>query len=327
MCCIGNRRGVCREELEGIKNLQELEPDSVRVGTAAARPRSTQLGCRRMCSRLASGSWRNRHRSFEFRTALLHRSPGHRRRGRAAVRAGYGRARVIRPVRNNAPRWRCWSSAPRSCSATPEPHRTVLGWLTERTGDNARLVVMRAWADAAGGPPRARPHPDPQGAGWRNARAAPTHRGGRLAAGDLDRDGRGRTDRCPPRPAHRALHTALARAEPLDAVRPFTQAGPNVGELPAGTSPAARGWTGAMVMVIAAAVVATTVALRRSPRFGGIGVAARARRGPQNAGRARPASCGAARGRPTRSPSVRGIAGSARRRGTGPDRAGVVINR
>ena len=29
--------------------------------------------------------------------------------------------------------------------------RTVLGWLTERTGDNAELVVMRAWADAAAG--------------------------------------------------------------------------------------------------------------------------------------------------------------------------------
>ena len=35
--------------------------------------------------------------------------------------------------------------------------------------------------------------------------------------------------------ARHALHTALALAEPLDALRPFTQAGPNVRELPAGT--------------------------------------------------------------------------------------------
>ena len=122
---------------------------------------------------------------------------------------------------------------PHGCPSAP-----VLGWLTERTVDFAEPVVMRAWGRRGQGPPRARPHPDPYGAGWRNAHAAPTavvdawllETSIRMAAG-------GRTAG----PAHRALHTALALAEFLDTLCPFTQAEPNVRELPAGTSLAARG--------------------------------------------------------------------------------------
>jgi LuxR family transcriptional regulator, maltose regulon positive regulatory protein len=105
--------------------------------------------------------------------------------------------------------------------------RTVYGWLAERSMDgNAELLVMRAWADAAAG---------------RHEKA----RGGVRPVLDGS---------CPPllphtlvdawllettlavaageRPAaRRALQSALAVAEPLDALRPFAQAGPSVREL------------------------------------------------------------------------------------------------
>jgi LuxR family maltose regulon positive regulatory protein len=108
--------------------------------------------------------------------------------------------------------------------------RTVLGWLTQRTGDNAEdnaeLAAMGAWTDAAvghhqhartlirpvldGSTPALLPHTVVEGWLLETSIAA--------TAGE--------------RPAARhALHTALALAEPLDALRPFIQAGPHVREL------------------------------------------------------------------------------------------------
>ena len=103
---------------------------------------------------------------------------------------------------------------------------TVLGWLTQRTGDNAELAAMGAWTDAAvghhqhartlirpvldGSTPALLPHTVVEGWLLETSIAA--------TAGE--------------RPAARhALHTALALAEPLDALRPFIQAGPHVREL------------------------------------------------------------------------------------------------
>ena len=104
--------------------------------------------------------------------------------------------------------------------------RTVYGWLAERTHDNAELLVMRAWAESAGGrhdhartvlrpvldatTPALLPH-TPVDAWLLETTLA-------MAADE--------------RPAaRRALQTALALAEPLDALRPFTHAGPGVREL------------------------------------------------------------------------------------------------
>jgi LuxR family maltose regulon positive regulatory protein len=104
--------------------------------------------------------------------------------------------------------------------------RTVLGWLTERCGDHAELVVMRAWADSAGdhcahargairavldgSTPALLPHTVIEG--WLLETSIAVTAGERPAA-------------------RHALQTALALAEPLDALRPFTQAGPNIREL------------------------------------------------------------------------------------------------
>jgi LuxR family maltose regulon positive regulatory protein len=104
--------------------------------------------------------------------------------------------------------------------------RTVLGWLSERTGDHAELIVMRAWADTAGdhhahardairpildgSAPALLPHTVIEGWLLETSMAA--------TAGE--------------RPAARhALQTALSLAQPLDTLRPFTQAGPNIAEL------------------------------------------------------------------------------------------------
>ncbi|MDT7577823.1 MAG: LuxR family transcriptional regulator, maltose regulon positive regulatory protein [Pseudonocardiales bacterium] len=104
--------------------------------------------------------------------------------------------------------------------------RTVLGWLSARSGDYAELVMMRAWADAAedhhahargairavldGSVPALLPQTVIEG--WLLETSIA------VAAGE--------------RPAARhAMQTALALAEPLAALRPFTQAGPNVPEL------------------------------------------------------------------------------------------------
>jgi LuxR family maltose regulon positive regulatory protein len=104
--------------------------------------------------------------------------------------------------------------------------RTVLSWLDERTGDTAELVMMRAWADTAGGrieharsmihavldgsTPALLPHTATEG--WLLETSIAVTAGERPAA-------------------RHALQTALALAEPLDALRPFTQAGPNIPEL------------------------------------------------------------------------------------------------
>ncbi len=104
--------------------------------------------------------------------------------------------------------------------------RTVLGWVSERSGDHAELVVMRAWADTAGDHhahargairavldgslPALLPHTVIEG--WLLETSIAVTAGERPAA-------------------RHALQTALALAEALDAPRPFTQAGPNIPEL------------------------------------------------------------------------------------------------
>jgi LuxR family transcriptional regulator, maltose regulon positive regulatory protein len=104
--------------------------------------------------------------------------------------------------------------------------RTVHSWFTERTHHNAELLIMRAWTESAGGrhdhartvlrpvldatTPALLPH-TPVDAWLLETTLA-------MAADE--------------RPAaRRALQTALALAEPLDALRPFTHAGPGVREL------------------------------------------------------------------------------------------------
>ena len=95
------------------------------------------------------------------------------------------------------------------------PHRRVRG-----SPGHARLGRDR------GGSPRTRARPDPPGPGRIGCRIAFCLPRRRLAAGNLDRGRRRRTAA-----ARRALHNALALAEPLDALRPFVQAGPGVREL------------------------------------------------------------------------------------------------
>jgi len=104
--------------------------------------------------------------------------------------------------------------------------RTVLGWLTERTSDVAELLLMRAWTEFAGGrhdharrlirpvlnqsAPALLPHTVVDS--WLLETS--------LAVAADERPA-----------ARRALHTALAIAEPIHALRPFAQAGPSVREL------------------------------------------------------------------------------------------------
>ena len=104
--------------------------------------------------------------------------------------------------------------------------RTVLGWLTERTGDNAELVAMRAWTEAAAGRhERARTLIRPVLDGSTPALLPHTVVEGWLLETSI-------AAAADERPAARhALQTALALAEPLDALRPFIQAGPHVREL------------------------------------------------------------------------------------------------
>jgi LuxR family maltose regulon positive regulatory protein len=104
--------------------------------------------------------------------------------------------------------------------------RTVLGWLANRTGDNAELLMMRAWAEATGGRrehARSLLRPILEGAAttllpqslvdaWLLETSLAVAAGERPAA-------------------RRALQSALAVAEPLDALRPFTHAGPGIREL------------------------------------------------------------------------------------------------
>ena len=104
--------------------------------------------------------------------------------------------------------------------------RTVLGWLTDRIGDRGDLLVMRGWAETAGGHhehARAliRPVLDGSAAVLLPASVVDAwllETSIAVAAGE--------------RPAaRRALQNALALAEPLDALSPFVQAGPGVREL------------------------------------------------------------------------------------------------
>jgi LuxR family maltose regulon positive regulatory protein len=101
--------------------------------------------------------------------------------------------------------------------------RTVHGWLTERTDGNAELLLMRAWTEAARGRhehARAVVHPVLEGSvpallPHTLVEAFLLEAALALATGE--------------RPAaRRALQAALAAAQPLDALRPFSQAGPSV---------------------------------------------------------------------------------------------------
>ncbi|HEY8532270.1 MAG TPA: LuxR C-terminal-related transcriptional regulator [Micromonospora sp.] len=104
--------------------------------------------------------------------------------------------------------------------------RTVLGWLADRTGENAELLVMRAWAEAMnnrGEAARALLRPVLVGA------ANPLLPQSLVDAWLLEA---ALTVTVGERPtARRALQSALAIAEPLDALRPFAHAGPGIREL------------------------------------------------------------------------------------------------
>ena len=106
-----------------------------------------------------------------------------------------------------------------STRVVPIPH---IGSKTRSPGRVAILMVTPWWTPGC----------------WRPSIAMAA--GGRTAARHAPH-----TAPCTPRPAHRALHTAPCTPRwpaPYPSIpRPFTQAGPNVRELPAGTSPAARG--------------------------------------------------------------------------------------
>ena len=110
--------------------------------------------------------------------------------------------------------------------------RTVYGWLAERTdgtaapASNAELLVMRAWAESAGGRhEHARAVLRPVLDGTTPALLPHTP----VDAWLLETTLAMAADERPA--ARRALQSALAVAEPLDALRPFAQAGPGVREL------------------------------------------------------------------------------------------------
>jgi LuxR family maltose regulon positive regulatory protein len=103
---------------------------------------------------------------------------------------------------------------------------TVLGWLTERVGESAELLVMRAWTEtAAGRHDRARTLIRPVLDGFVPALVSHTVVDSWLLEASI-------AVVVGERPAaRRALRTALVLAEPLLALRPFAQAGPGVREL------------------------------------------------------------------------------------------------
>ena len=101
--------------------------------------------------------------------------------------------------------------------------RTVQGWLTERTDGNAELLLMRAWTEAASDRPgtaRKTLHPVLDG----SVPALLPHT--RVEALLLETALTLAVDERPA--ARRALQAALAAAEPLDALRPFTHAEPSI---------------------------------------------------------------------------------------------------
>jgi LuxR family maltose regulon positive regulatory protein len=101
--------------------------------------------------------------------------------------------------------------------------RTVQGWLAERTDSNAELLLMRTWAEAACGRPRParvcvhRVLDGTVPALLPHTRVEAFLLEAALAAATNDQPA-----------ARHALQAALATAEPLDTVRPFTQASPSV---------------------------------------------------------------------------------------------------
>jgi LuxR family maltose regulon positive regulatory protein len=110
--------------------------------------------------------------------------------------------------------------------------RTVYGWLAERThnttgaASHAELLLMRAWAEsAAGRHEHARAVLRPVLDGSCSALLPHTL----VDAWLLETTLAMAADERPA--ARRALQSALALAQPLDALRPFTHAGPGVREL------------------------------------------------------------------------------------------------
>jgi LuxR family maltose regulon positive regulatory protein len=99
----------------------------------------------------------------------------------------------------------------------------VRGWLAERTDSNAELLLMQAWTEAACGrlqPARVGAHRVLEG----SVPALLPHT--RVEAFLLEAAVAVDANEQPA--ARHALQAALATAEPLDTVRPFTQAGPSV---------------------------------------------------------------------------------------------------
>jgi LuxR family maltose regulon positive regulatory protein len=104
--------------------------------------------------------------------------------------------------------------------------RTVLGWLAERSGDAGELHVMRAWVEAGAGRheqarslvrhvlerPESTVLPQTMVDAWLLETSIAVAAGERPAA-------------------RRALQAALAVAEPIDALRPFAQAGAGIREM------------------------------------------------------------------------------------------------
>ena len=110
--------------------------------------------------------------------------------------------------------------------------RTVYGWLAERTdstaapASNAELLVMRAWAESTGARhehARTLIHP------VLNSSIPALLPHTPIDAWLLETTLAMAADERPT--ARRALQTALALAQPLDALRPFTHAGPGIREL------------------------------------------------------------------------------------------------
>jgi LuxR family maltose regulon positive regulatory protein len=103
---------------------------------------------------------------------------------------------------------------------------TVRGWLADRTGDNAELLLMQAWTEATGARhehARSLLRPVLEGA------ATPMLPQSLVDAWLLETSLAVASGERPA--ARRALQSSLAVAEPLDALRPFAHAGPGIREL------------------------------------------------------------------------------------------------